>query len=88
MTLIFRANLGIIKIHTCAIFHEPEIIGLGLRGLNTFCVRALEKEKKIKNKKQKRNSVKLYKAVLKHLPNDKTFRAGADNSAVCLTDRS
>ncbi len=36
---------------------------------NTFSVRALEKEKKIQKKKEEGNSVKLYKAVLKHLPN-------------------
>ncbi len=54
MTLIFKVDPGIIKMHTCAEFHKPEIIGLDLRGLNTFSVRALEKEKKIKNTKEKR----------------------------------
>ncbi len=36
--------------------------------INTFSVRALEKTKK-KRKKEKRNLVKLYKPVLKQLPN-------------------
>ncbi len=69
MTLIFRVDPGIIKMYNCTKFHEAGFISLDFRGLNAFCVRALEKEK-IKKKKKETNSVKLYKAVLKHLPND------------------
>ncbi len=67
MTLIFRVDLGIIKVDSCAKFHDPETIGLAFTGLNAFCVRALKKKEKRKNKET--NSVKIYKAVLKHLPN-------------------
>ena len=45
MTLIHRVDPGIIKMHPCAEFHEPEFIGLDFRGINAFGVRALEKDK-------------------------------------------
>ena len=44
MTLIFGVDPGIIKIHSHAKFHEAKFIGLDFRGLNAFCVRALEKK--------------------------------------------
>ncbi len=44
MTLIFRVDPGIIKMHPCAKFHDPGFIGLGFRGLTPFGVRALEKK--------------------------------------------
>ena len=65
MNLIFSVDPCIIKIHPCAKFHDPGFIGLDFRGLNPFGVRALEIKKKIK---KETNSVKLHKAVLKHLP--------------------
>ncbi len=46
MTLIFGVDPGIIKIHPNAKFHEAKSISLDFRGLNAFCVKALEKEKK------------------------------------------
>ena len=58
MTLIFEVDPGIIKIHPQAKFHEAKFISLDFRGLNVFCVRALEKEKKIKNTKEKRKKKK------------------------------
>ncbi len=53
MTLIFGVNPGIIRMPPCAEFHEPKFNGFDFKGLNTFGVRALEKDKikkKIKNK--------------------------------------
>ena len=67
MILTFKVDLGIYNVHLRAKFYEPEFIGLAFRGLKTFCVGALRKQK-IKNKKET-NQVKIYKAVLKHLPN-------------------
>ncbi len=64
MTLIFKVDLGITKMHPCAKFHEPEFTGLDFRGLNTFGVRALEKKEK--KKKKETNSVKLYKVICSH----------------------
>ena len=51
MMLIFEVDSGSIKIHRYAKFREAELIGWDFRGLNAFCVRALEKEKK-KEKKE------------------------------------
>ena len=50
------------------VFHQPKLIGLDFRGLNRFCIRALEKEKK----KQKKNELgETLKAVpYRHWPND------------------
>ena len=36
MTLIFGVNPGIIRMHPCAEFHEPEFNGFDFIGLNTF----------------------------------------------------